>query len=592
MSVSAESSREARGLRLALAALVLLALLPSFGTLRAPWIAEDSSILARVDADGPWADWTRGQYGMRLLRFWRPLVSTSWALQASTTGIAPLPLRLVNLALHVAVACLALGCARRLGAGTRGAFLAGAWIALFPEQGGTVTWLAGRTDLLGATFLLASLYAALGPRPLLSAPLAFLACASKEFGFLAPLWVGLFAWAQGASRAGLLRRTAPALAGVALAFAWRRLALGSFEGGYPVALPGALATVLGSARATLEAAWPSLLGLVGLLAFGWRRLGARERRASLAAGLAAGLALGLLVPLLADGFLEPENRRLLYVADGALALAAGLACGRAAGGGLGTGWIGIVLAGRLVLAWDDTHDWARAARAGEDEIRRARAAVAAAEPSELPVLLADLPLHEDGAYCLGYGVAARFRAPFPPAPRPVWPWRLAFLPEAARERAPRVAPRPDGTIWPCDDAPLVPVLAVGVSDEEPLGAGLRLDERAFQASEDRSPRLELSGGPPAALLEALLVTELGYEPFPLPPLDAAGAARVTLMELLGRSNGVVAAGQALQQAADLGASVAWLELRAVGPGGELLMASRWIRIGWAPELLGRALSGG
>lgn len=598
MSVSADSGRE-RGSRLALMAVLLLAVLPSLGTLGAPWIAEDASILARVEADGPWADWTRGQYGMRLLRFWRPVVSTSWALQASATGIAPLPLRLANLALHLGVVALAFACARRLRAGPLGAFVAGAWIGLFPEQGGTVTWLAGRTDLLGAFFLLASLHAALGPRRWGAAPLAFLACASKEFGFLAPLWIAVFAWARGDTRGELSRRALPAVVGAALAFLWRRLALGSFEGGYPVALPGALATVLGAARATLVSSWPSLLGLAVLaLASAWgSEAGMRSARTRglVAAGMAAGLALGLLVPLLADGFLEPENRRLLYVAEVALALGGGLAMARAGIGKPGGVAIAAVLATRLVLAWGDTHDWARAAREGEDEVQRARAALEGATPSEVPVPFAGFSLHREGAYCLGYGVAARFRSPFPATPRPVWPWRLAFVPDPVRERVPRVAPRADGSIWPADDRPLAPLLAVRREDPEaplPGDGSLRLDARAFPSGEDRTPRLELSGGPPSAALEVLVVTELGYEPIPLPPLDGAGTARVTLRELLAGTNGVAAAGQLLQQAADLGATVGWLELRALGPQRELLAASEWIRVEWAPDLLDRALSGG
>src|SRR6185436_1446357 len=137
-------------------------LVPSLGTLDAPWIAEDAAILARVGADGPWADWTRSQYGVLKVLFWRPLVSTSWALQEAWTGIAPAPLRAFNLALHALASVLVFRCARRLGTGPSGAFLAGAWIALFPEQGGTSTWLAGRTDLLCAVGLLGSLHAALG----------------------------------------------------------------------------------------------------------------------------------------------------------------------------------------------------------------------------------------------------------------------------------------------------------------------------------------------------------------------------------------------------------------------------------------------
>src|SRR5262249_46748721 len=157
----------------------------------------DSAILAEVHRDGPWADWGRSQYGMQVVRFWRPLVSTSWALQEAGTGIAPLPLRLFNLGTHALVALLLAGCALRLGAGRLGACVAGGWIALHPAQGGAVTWLAGRTDLLCALFLAASTFAALGRRPGASAPLAFLSAAAKEFGFLAPFWSFALAWSRG-----------------------------------------------------------------------------------------------------------------------------------------------------------------------------------------------------------------------------------------------------------------------------------------------------------------------------------------------------------------------------------------------------------
>src|SRR5262245_13037221 len=231
-------AEEARSVRLAALGVVILALLPSVGTLRAPWIAEDAAILARVRADGPWADWGRTQYGLQILRFWRPLVSTSWAVQEAWTGIAPLPLRLFNLTLHALLAGLVFALARRLGAGFPGAFLAGAWIALFPEQGGSVTWLAGRTDLLCGVFLVASAHAALGRAWLASAPLAFLACASKEFGFSAPLWAAGLAWACGARGSELVRRALPATVAVGIALVWRRAAIGGFGGGYPAVLPG------------------------------------------------------------------------------------------------------------------------------------------------------------------------------------------------------------------------------------------------------------------------------------------------------------------------------------------------------------------
>lgn len=571
--------------------LVLLAWLPSLGTLDAPWIAEDAAILGRVEADGAWADWSRPQYGLQRIRFWRPVVSAVWSAQEAWTGIAPAPLRALNLGLHALVAVLVFGCVRRLGSGLVGAAIAGAWIALFPEQGGTSTWIAGRTDLLAAAFLLGSVFTALGPTPLLAAPLVFLACASKEFGFLAPLWLVCLAWGRGETWSEIVRRGWPMAATTALAFLWRRLALGSLVGGYPLALPGLGAGLAGSLRAGFEVAWPSGAGLA-LLALGAARRGACDRRAFPAAIGCALLGAGLLVPLLSDGHLEAENRRLFYVAECGLALAAGVTWCRTVDSRAAierNALLVLALLPRLVLAWQDTHDWARSAEQGERVVQQVRAAVRTAEVSERPVFGADFPTSLQGAYCLGFGLSARFRAPFPDSPRPVWPWRLVFVHQPARERAPLVAPRAAGTFWPLDDG-LAAVAPLLVTHTGSSVARVELDERAFQAEVDDSTRLTLAAGPPGARLEALLVTELGYEPFPLEPLDGRGTGSLTMMQLLARGNGVAVVAEALLQAADMGATHAWLELRALGSGGEVRAAAPWIRIDWSPELLARALS--
>lgn len=583
---------DARGVRLAALVVVLLALLPSVGTLDAPWIAEDAALLAAARADGPWADWTRSQGGLLLPpRFWRPLVSASWALQEAWTGIEPVPLRLGNLILHALVAWLVFAAARRLGAGLGGALLAGAWIALFPEQGGTSTWIAGRTDLLCAVFLLASVVRALGSAPLASAPLAFLACATKEFGFLAPLWIALLAAGRGEDKRALLRRAGPALIAVGSALVWRWLALGTLAGGYGAELPGLAAGLAGALGGMLRSVWPSLLALAALAVAGAFARSA-ARRALGAALLCAVVAFVPLYPLLADGWLEPENRRLFYVAECALALAAGLAWYRSAAGKQKVLFAALavsVLGTRAGLAWTDTHDWARAARAGEAEITRARAALAGAEASPRPVLFTSFPISRFEAYCLGFGLAQRFRAPFPATPRPVWPWRLFSARDAARERAPLVAPRADGSIWPLDDASGAPVLEL----RTPEGAAverLALDERALFAAEDRSPRLAVRG-PAGARLEGVLHTELGYEPVPLGELAADGTVMLSLMRLLASTNGTVSAGEVLQQAADLRAERAYIELRALDASSRPLAASRWIEVSWPPELLALSLSG-
>jgi hypothetical protein len=234
-----------------------------------------------------------------------------------------------------------------------------------------------------------------------------------------------------------------------------------------------------------------------------------------------------------------------------------------------------------VREWDD------AARVGEARVEHARACVAAAEPSARPVLFESFPSTHGGAYCLGFGLAERFRAPFPESPRPVWPWRLWFVADPLRERRPLVAPRADGSLWPLDDPGLVPLLALRDDEGAPL-VRLPLDERALLAAEDRSPGLLVEAGSPGARLELLLITEHGYELVPLDALDVAGRRRLTLMEVLTRGS-VATAADVLLQAADLGSTRVYLELRALA-GGEVLAASPWIELAWSPEFAARVLS--
>lgn len=572
-------------------ALVLAACLPSLGTLAAPWIAEDAAILARVRGLDWLRDWTRSQYGLELVRFWRPVVSATWWLQEAWTGIDPLPLRLFNLGLHVLAALLSGAIVRRLGGGTAGALLAGGFAAFFPEQGGTVTWLAGRTDLLAGVCMLASLWAALGRAPLAGALLAFAACASKEFGFLLPLWVCAMTLAQEGALRRSIARTAPSLLGVMAAFLWRCWALGTIAGGYPApAVSFAEGLPLG-ARAVLMSAWPGLSSTLLLFLMG-RACGSADVRAVTGALACAAAGCVPLWPLLADGFLEPQNARLLFVAELGLALAVGCSFAREPARH-GTRYVAFALAllalgWRGTLAWLDTHEWARAARAGEDQVARARLVVASASASRSPVCLSSFPASLGGAYCLGFGVADRFRSPFPAAPRPIWPLRPMFGLDSSL-RPPAVPLRADGSLWPLDDEPGVPRLSVSIEGRaEPRS--LTLDERAFLTDVDRSERLALEAAVPEGRLELVVYTEAGYEPVRLGTIDGQGRAEISLMQVLAAGSGVASVAQVLLQAADLGARNAYLEFRSLGPGGECRAASAWIELVWSDALLARALS--
>ncbi|MDP3939726.1 MAG: hypothetical protein Q8R92_16540, partial [Deltaproteobacteria bacterium] len=87
----------------------------------------------------------------------RPVVFGTFAIERAWLGSGTGAMRLSNVALHAAVACLLLLAALRLGAprvpATAGALL----FALHPIQTEAVTYISGRTDLLAALFSLLAL---------------------------------------------------------------------------------------------------------------------------------------------------------------------------------------------------------------------------------------------------------------------------------------------------------------------------------------------------------------------------------------------------------------------------------------------------
>lgn len=571
-------------------AVALLAVGPSWGTLQAGWIAEDAAILGRIHRTGALADWTGSQYGLGLVSFWRPVVSTTWALQEAWTGIATPPLRLLNLLSHVGCALLAVGVVRRLGGRLPAALLAGALIGLFPHQGGTVTWIAGRVDTLSGLFLMLAAWAVLGRRPAWAALPAFLACASKEVAFVVPVWVVALLWARGDPPREVVARSLAVVLATVAAFVWRGLALGAWVGGYPAGVPG-LGGAFEAAGVVAQASAP-LFGLVLAAIVLGRASGGLGVRVAIAGLVCAGVGFLPLLPMLANGVLEPQNGRWLFVGEMGLVLAcaAGLLRSpvRAPVAGVLIGLGALVCVWRGVGAWRDTREWTEAARVAEVRIELARRLVSAAEPSALPVLFDAFPTSWAGAYCLGFGAADRFRAPFPSTPRAVWPLRPMFgLPESQRE--PIVPVRADGSLWPWTDAVRVPLLRVTGPDGAALTV-LELDERVFPARDDRSPAVEIHGRFASASIELVAYTELGYEPAPWRPTGEEELRRLSLREALACSNGIATIGQTLLQAADVGATRAFLEIRVVGVSGELHAAARWIELVWEPGLRERALS--
>jgi len=572
---------------------LVLALLPVAPSLGASWIAEDASILGYVDRHGPFSDWASSQYGLELVRFWRPLVTTSWWFGERAFGMEPSGLRLLNVAGHLLATLLAARIARAAGASVRAGFLAAALIASFPEVGGTVTWLAGRTDVLCAALMLAAVWSVLRGWALVGALASFAACATKEFAFVLPLWAAAFLWARGADRRAFVRGFLAVLCAALAAFVWRRLALGGFQGGYLLAtrdLGAMLPEVpraIGSLAVALGAFLPALLVLGGL---GWAA-GSLSPRLFLAGLVAGAAALVPLLPLVRHAPLEEQNLRLLFVAETGFAFAAAGAFAREPRRGIALALalaVGFVLVGwRSGRGLADVLEWREAGAIADRVVARTLDAVRSARSADHPVLAAGFPRAWRGAYCLGWGAADRFRAPFEVAPRPVWPLRAMF--PATPERPLAVAARADGTAWPFDDSPVVALLAL--RDEaggEPVR--LELDERSFQSVPDRSPRLAFGPFEGALRIEVVAYTELGYASA---LLGGPGSGETSLMRILSAADTsrVATIGDALLQARDVGATRAFLELRAVGAEGALLAASPWIEVAWDPALRNPARPG-
>ena len=585
---------------------LLVALLPSVGTLGAPLISDDAAALAYVHREGPWADGLQPQYGMGLIRFWRPLVTASLGLQETISGLAPLPLRSFNLAGHAIAALLVGLLALRLGGGRSGALAAGLLAATFPDQGGTVTWIVGRVDSLAVPLVFAALWLALdrGPgwgRRAPAALAAFLACATKEVAFTVPVLGALLAWGRGGTRPQILRAALPLALGAGLAFVLRRWALGLWVGGYPPADlgPAALVRALGPLLPTLGP-----LVVVGGLALA---LGRRPRGAwrAAAAGVALSLvALAPLLPLLADGVLEEQNRRWLMLADLGLALALGAGLG---GAGhrlwMALGLVVLLAGWRGIEAGRDTREWAAAGELAAAHVARTRATLEAVPAGPDPVFDATLPRLYRGAYCLNLGAADRFRVPFPATPRPVWPLRVLFAEDPPGSRERRYVHRPErDLVWAFGAGQrMVPELTVSVGGRTDFGP-LTLDEGVARP-EDGGPVLELWGSYPGRF-EFLIYTELGYEaapwtdaqggvlePHPLgPESHLAPVQRISLGDVL-RLQSIASLSAALVQAADAGARVAYLEVRAVddakGIPNRPLAASPMIRLEWDADLLRR-----
>jgi len=199
-NLAAASERFARHPLAALLAFVALSLVAYWRVLDG-WFLSDDCTLSFVVPDGEsvaWdhvlrvfaSDWVdRGAWAE--VRYYRPIVILTQALDATIWGTQPVGYHLTNVVLHGTNGFLLHRLATGIGATGTAAGFAAVVFVLFPWHGESVAWISGRTDVLCTTFQLTTLLLYIAARSartarrhgcLLSASLATFALAlgSKE----------------------------------------------------------------------------------------------------------------------------------------------------------------------------------------------------------------------------------------------------------------------------------------------------------------------------------------------------------------------------------------------------------------------------
>ncbi len=422
----------------------------------APFFGEDLTSLASFHREGlrrAWDDWFGTMFGLTSVRFYRPLFSTSLALQTAIS-FDPVFLRAVNLALYALGVLAARSIALRLGAGAFGATFAALWAILFPGGPSDWCWIVGRVDalsfglgLLGLDRLLRAGDGGAGRREraqvVLAAAALLGAFLSKETAIAFAPAALLLGYAT-SSWAGVRRALVPCAA-LAVGFLARSAALDFSLGGYVgspaggaafagALAPGILAAALGLATGVPAAFALPALGAAAASGAALLALSADRRRLlAFAAALlsAAGLALpgALVIVGLEDP--PPIHARVFPAAYALLGVALAIP--------LGDPRIPRVLAvlaaallllapGRALVKSVQLHR--EAARVVAEETARIDAA-RSARPEGISVLLvAGLPFGHPPARpqvnLFNFGVADRFAPPFHGTARPaVWPLRRA-----------------------------------------------------------------------------------------------------------------------------------------------------------------------
>jgi tetratricopeptide (TPR) repeat protein len=160
-----ESRKRATRLILLATLVTVLVFLPS---LTATFVYDDLALIARNPYAQSLAYLSRGfrthlwdvfEYGsMGIgLRYYRPVVTTSYILNWVVSGGAPWAFHLVNVLSHGAATFLAARIATRWTGDARLGFLAAVTFGIHPSRTESVIWVSGRTDVLMALFMFCAL---------------------------------------------------------------------------------------------------------------------------------------------------------------------------------------------------------------------------------------------------------------------------------------------------------------------------------------------------------------------------------------------------------------------------------------------------
>ena len=210
--------------------------------------SEDFLLLRLLGERPPWRDvvgtLTAPWLGLTIVKFYRPVATTIFALEGAWFGANPLPFNLVHVAVHLANAFLVGALAHRLQRrflaappDARASWLAALIFALYPLHPNAVLFAASFATLFATFFVLATavLYCRHreeGGRVTLIASMGLFVLALGSYESAVVLAALLVVLEAVAPRAGALRALAPYLALAAAYLALRRAIFGVVIGGY------------------------------------------------------------------------------------------------------------------------------------------------------------------------------------------------------------------------------------------------------------------------------------------------------------------------------------------------------------------------